>query len=188
MAKYKYVPPNFTLSSDGCIKLTNFSALCKSYIGQAIFNIEDDGSREPTPKNISRELKAFIDDSGEIDDFRRYLAGSSASSKMYNMCIRAAIAKAKSGNLKGDVDTRIKFSVTKDGCLKISNLNSVVSSNVAMAVFNLRDSGLDVTAKTVIKELKEFINEDLEFSMNLYKSDAVRTMHNKIVRAVIAEI
>ena len=192
--KFKYFPPNFTLTKEGIIAIPsrNYFQLMSSYVGHALHNLQDADLGEPSVNNtkrnasVKRELKCFIDDQDDLVEWRERLANSTAATKLYNTVIRAAIAKAKSGNLKGNFDTRPKFSVTPLLGIKISNLNAVVSSYVAMAVFNLRDSDIDVTPTSVSKELKEFLNANYEFTRDLYISEAVRTLHNKMIREVIA--
>ena len=152
---FKYVAPNFTLTKDGCIKVSNFDAVANSFIRSAKFNFESDNGCEATPQDIKAGLRSFIDPNDFPNAFTDEFYGSGIFGKLYLRCNRAAIEKAKRGNFKGDTTVFVKFSLTADNCIKLNNFNALAKGLAAIAAFEIEDAErYEVSPKTVVAQLK----------------------------------
>ena len=195
---FKYVTPNFTLTKDGCIKLSNFDAVANSFIRSAKFNFENDHRVEATPKDIKDVLRVFIDQAGFPDNFSDEFIGSAVLGKLYLKCNRAAIEKAKLGKYKADTGVVPKFSLTADNCIKLTNFNALVGAFAAIAAFEIEDAErYEVSPKTVVAQLKSDVKSakatiergDICFQIPLFReSTALKNLYIKICRAAIAKV
>jgi len=191
---FKYVSPNFTVTKDGLIKISNFNAVVNSDIRNAKFNIENEFGREATPEDIKAELKRFL--RHEFPNaFSDEFWGSGVLGKLYLMCNRAAIEKAKLGKYKSDTDVVPKFSLTADNCIKLTNFNALVGALAAIAAFEIDDAEqYEVSPKTVVQQLKSDVKsaKDVQdrgyicFSKEI-DGPALRNLDIKIIRAAIAK-
>ena len=195
---FKYVTPNFTLTKDGCIKLSNFDAVANSFIRSAKFNFENDHRVEATPKDIKDVLRVFIDEQGFPDNFSDEFIGSGVLGKLYFMCNRAAIEKAKLGKYKGDTGVIPKFSLTADNCIKLTNFNALAGAFAAIAAFEIEDAErYEVSPKTVVQQLKSDVKSAkaveergyICFLGHLFHGNkALKNLYIRICRAAIAKV
>ena len=195
---FKYVTPNFTLTKDGCIKLSNFDAVANSFIRSAKFNFENDHSVEATPKDIKGVLRIFLDQQGFPDNFSDEFIGSAVLGKLYLRCNRAAIEKAKLGKYKADTGVIPKFSLTADNCIKLTNFNAVVGALAAIAAFEIEDAErYEVSPKTVVEQLKSDVKSAkaveergyICFLGHLFHGNkALKNLYIRICRAAIAKV
>ena len=195
---FKYVTPNFTLTKDGCIKLSNFDAVANSFFRSAKFNFEYDHRVEATPKDIKDELRVFINEQDFPDGFSDEFMESGVLGKLYFMCNRAAIEKAKLGKYKGDTTVFVKFSLTADNCIKLANFNALAKGLAAIAAFEIEDAErYEVSPKTVVQQLKSDVESakaakergEICFLRPLFsESTALKNLYIKICRAAIAQV
>lgn len=194
-SSFKYVAPNFTLTKDGCIKVSNFDAVANSFIRSAKYIFEVDNGREATPQDIRAKLRSFIDPNDFPNAFTDEFYGSGIFGKLYLMCNRAAVYKAQSGNFRGRIDVTPKFSLTSDNCIKLSNLNAVAGLLVSVAAFEVEDAGrYEVSPKTVVQQLKSDvksakITEDRGLICFSEPVDTcIKNLYLRICRAALAKV
>ena len=140
-SKRPYVAPNFTLTKDGFIKISNFNALVNNFVRAAKFNFENKFGFEADAQGIKDELRVFINEQDFPDGFSDEFMESGVLGKLYFMCNRAAIEKAKLGKYKGDTGVIPKFSLTADNCIKLTNFNALAGAFAAIAAFEIEDAG-----------------------------------------------
>jgi hypothetical protein len=195
---FKYVAPNFTLTKDGLIKLSNFDAVVNSFIRSAKFNLENALGFEADARAIKDELRVFIDKQGFPDNFSDEFVDSGVLGKLYFMCNRAAIEKAKLGKYKADTDVIPKFSLTADNCIRLTNFNALVGALAAIAAFEIDDAEQYVVSpKTVVQQLKSDVKPAKAagqrgricfLNLLLFESTAFKNLYIRICRAAIAKV
>ena len=197
-SKRPYVAPNFTLTKDGFIKISNFNALVNSFVRAAKFNFEYKFGFEADAQGIKDELRVFINEQDFPDGFSDEFMESGVLGKLYFMCNRAAIEKAKLGKYKGDTGVIPKFSLTADNCIKLTNFNALAGAFAAIAAFEIEDAGrYAVSPKTVVEQLKSDVKSAkaveergyICFLGHLFHGNkALKNLYIRICRAAIAKV
>ena len=197
-SKRPYVAPNFTLTKDGFIKISNFNALVNNFVRAAKFNFENKFGFEADAQGIKDELRVFINEQDFPDGFSDEFMESGVLGKLYFMCNRAAIEKAKLGKYKGDTGVIPKFSLTADNCIKLTNFNALAGAFAAIAAFEIEDAArYAVSPKTVIEQLKSDVKSAkaveergyICFLGHLFHGNkALKNLYIRICRAAIAKV
>ena len=197
-SKRPYVAPNFTLTKDGFIKISNFNALVNNFVRAAKFNFENKFGFEADAQGIKDELRVFINEQDFPDGFSDEFMESGVLGKLYFMCNRAAIEKAKLGKYKGDTGVIPKFSLTADNCIKLTNFNALAGAFAAIAAFEIEDAGrYAVSPKTVVEQLKSDVKSAkaveergyICFLGHLFHGNkALKNLYIRICRAAFAKV
>ena len=197
-SKRPYVAPNFTLTKDGFIKISNFNALVNNFVRAAKFNFENKFGFEADAQGIKDELRVFINEQDFPDGFSDEFMESGVLGKLYFMCNRAAIEKAKLGKYKGDTGVIPKFSLTADNCIKLTNFNALAGAFAAIAAFEIEDAErYAVSPKTVIEQLISDVKSAkaveergyICFLGHLFHGNkALKNLYIRICRAAIAKV